>query len=149
MLSCMRLLYVSIHYTKLAGLRVGMAFSSEQITELINRVKSPYNISELNIKTALFQLEIKEDFDIKLKEILEEKKRLLQDLENIPSIRKIYPSDTNFFLIEFKDGEAAYNKLFEEKILTSKRFPSIPNCLRINIGAKEENDVLLEILKNI
>lgn len=64
-------------------------------------------------------------------------------------LKKVYPTDANFFLIEFKDVEKVYEKLLEKEILTSKRSPQILNCIRINVGCREENIQLIQVLKSI
>ena len=133
----------------LAGLRVGMAIASSFIISLFNRTKSPYNISEINMKTALKELSNLEIFKLKLNSVNLIKERLFNALQVAKSVKKVYPSDANFFLIEFEDGEKAYDILLEQQILTSKRFPSIPNALRINVGTIEETEKLIKIVKMI
>ncbi len=133
----------------LAGLRIGMAIASPFIISLISKVKSPYNISSVNIQMALMQLNSYDDYRFKLNEILTEKSRMQKKLSELETVVKIYPSQANFFLVEFAEAGKTYEKLLEKNILTSKRFPSIPGCLRINIGTSEENDFLIETLKNL
>lgn len=133
----------------LAGLRIGMAFASEYIIGLFNRTKSPYNISEINLNTAIKELSNTNVFKIKLDNILLQKQNLKAALTEIKIVTRIYPSDANFFLIEVNNAEKVYQLLIDHKILTSKRFPTIPNALRINIGSREENEKLIKILKNI
>ena len=133
----------------LAGLRIGMAFSSEFIINLINTVKSPYNISDINSKTALKELAYRDVFTLKMNNIKLQKEKLLQVLTKAKCVKKVYPSDANFFLVEFINVENVYDIFLSQKILTSKRFPSIPNTLRINIGTNEENEKLIKIINMI
>ncbi|CAD7815217.1 Histidinol-phosphate aminotransferase [Chryseobacterium aquaeductus] len=133
----------------LAGARVGIAFSSEEIINLIYTVKSPYNVNVLSQNLVLEKLNQIADFQNNLSEILQEKKWLNYQFENVECVSKVFPSDANFFLVEFKNAEKVYNKLTENEILTSKRFPQIPNCIRINVGNRTENETLIAILKNI
>lgn len=133
----------------MAGLRVGIGFSSKEIADLILTIKPPYNLSSESQKLALEQLEDSESYDRNLKTILDQKEKLFADLSDLKYIKKIFPSDANFFLIEFEDADLIYNKLLEENILTSLRHPSILNCLRINVGTPEENSQLISVLKKI
>lgn len=133
----------------MAGLRIGMALASEFIISLFNRTKSPFNISAINIEKALIGLDQLETFETNLAYLKEQKELFYSQLSQIESVTKIYPSDANFFLIEFKNAEEIYTKLVENQILTSKRFPSIPNALRINLGTAEENQKLIQTLKTI
>ena len=57
---------------------------------------------------------------------------------------KIYPSDANFVLIEFQDGNAIYSDLIERKIITRNRSSVVKNTVRISIGTKEENEKLIK-----
>lgn len=133
----------------LAGVRVGIAFSSEEITNLIYTVKSPFNVNVLSQNLVLEKLNNIEDFQNNLNEILKERNWLKTQFENIACISKVFPTDANFFLIEFKNAEKVYSTLLENEILTSKRFPQIPNCIRLNVGSKKENEKLINVLKNI
>ena len=133
----------------LAGARVGMGFSSAEIAALVYTVKSPYNVSVLNQEAALDALNSKENYLKTLEIILKEKEILWSELEKIPLVKKVYPSDANFFLVKFDHAEKIYHKLLIDNILTSIRHPSIPNCLRINVGTPEENLKLISALKNI
>ena len=133
----------------MAGLRIGMAISSPFITQLIQTVKSPYNVSEANIENALQLLENQIEIENGIQQIKREKIRLQNALKKLSCVQKIYPSDANFFLIEFANCESIYSKLVEARILTSKRFPSIPNALRINVGSQKENDILIKELSQL
>ncbi|MCX8532547.1 histidinol-phosphate transaminase [Chryseobacterium luquanense] len=133
----------------LAGARVGIAYSSIEITNLIYTVKSPYNVNVLSQNLVLEKLDQIEDFQNNLNEILKERDWLKDQLKNLECISKVFPTDANFFLIEFENGEKVYSTLIKNKILTSKRFPQIPNCIRLNVGNRDENETLITILKSI
>ena len=133
----------------MAGLRIGVGFASPEIAVLFNQFKAPYNISSESQKLALKQLENLEELQKNISIILKERDHLKVGLEKLSPISKIFPSDANFFLIEFKNAETAYQKLLEENILTSLRHPALENCLRISVGTAEENSKLLNVLSQI
>jgi histidinol-phosphate aminotransferase len=133
----------------LAGARVGMAYASENIIALFNRVKPPYNISTLNQTAAIAALDDIEGFQETVATILNQKDRLLAELPNIKCVTKVFPSDANFILVETTDANAVYKKLVDEKIIVRNRNSVIKNCLRITVGNEEENDKLLEQLRMI
>lgn len=133
----------------LAGARVGAAYASREIVGLINTVKGPYNVNSFSLELAVKTLDQQEIFKENLRNILAEKEWLRNQLQNIGCINKIFPSDTNFFLIQFDNVEKVYQKMISEEILTSKRAPAIPDCIRINIGNREENTKFINVLKNI
>lgn len=133
----------------MAGARVGIAYASEEIIKLIYTVKAPYNVNSLSLNLASESLKNINEFKNNLQEILSERAWLNEEFKNIKCVQKIFPTDANFFLIEFKDAENVFFKLLENEILTSKRFPQIPNCIRINVGKREENKQLINVLKTI
>ncbi|MEN4760573.1 histidinol-phosphate transaminase [Chryseobacterium sp. C39-AII1] len=131
-----------------AGARVGVAYASEEIINFINLVKAPYNVNSLSQELIINALENIDEFNQNLENIVIEREWLRSEFSNLNCINKIYPTDANFFLIDFKDIEQIYENLTSSEILTSKRAPAIPNCIRINIGTRAENEKLINILKN-
>ena len=133
----------------LAAARVGVAYSSESITSLFNKVKPPYNVSKTNQFSVIEALENINEFKKNIKFILEEKERIQTEIVHLPFVKKVYPSDANFLLIEVKDANLLYNQLIEQKIIIRNRDKQIKNTVRITIGSKGENKLLLNALKNI
>lgn len=133
----------------MAGARVGIAYSSKEIIKLINTVKAPYNVNSLSSNKVIELIDKQENVKQNIKSILNEISWLKNEFQSVNCIKKVYPTDANFFLIEFEDVEKVYDKLLEKEILTSKRSPQIPNCIRINVGTREENIQLIEVLKSI
>lgn len=133
----------------LAGARVGMAIMSEELITYYNKVKTPYNVSSIDQQAAMDALADKATFEQNLHTILSEKERVKKGFEQSKLIEKIYPSDTNFFLVKATDGEALYKQLITHKIVVRNQHRIIPNCLRITIGKPEENNQLLTALKAI
>lgn len=133
----------------LAAVRVGMAFSNPAIVEYLNKLKPPYNISTINQKAVLRKLERIEEYKKQIGKIKTERERLSAKLKKLSIIKKIYPSDANFLLVNVKKANYVYNTLIEKKIVTRNRSSIIDNCLRITIGKKSENDKLINALKKI
>lgn len=133
----------------LASARVGIAFASEDIVQLLNNVKMPYNISKLNQDAALEALENQSEFKKNIEIILKEKEELIKALTDLKLVKKIYPSDANFLLVEFRNANATYQNLVSQKIITRNRHTLVNNCIRITVGAPSENRQLLRALKNI
>ena len=133
----------------LAAARVGVAYSSESITSLFNKVKPPYNVSKTNQFSVIEALENIDELKKNIKFILEEKELIQTEIVQLPFVKKIYPSDANFLLIEVKDANLLYNQLIEQKIIIRNRDKQIKNTVRITIGSKGENKLLLNALKNI
>ena len=133
----------------LAGARVGIAYANKEIIKLYNKVKPPYNISELNQQAAITALENYQAYSTILARIISEKKRLIKELQKIKLIKKIYPSDANFLLVEVGNANKLYSDLISKKIITRNRNVQVSNCLRITVGTPEENDNLLNALNTL
>lgn len=131
----------------LAGARVGMAYSNPEIIELLNKVKPPYNVSQLNQQEALKVLKSKTQFEERNREILNEKARLKNELNQFKWIKRIYPSDANFWLIEVENATQTYDFLVAKKIIIRNRDKVLRNCLRITIGTASENNQLIKELQ--
>jgi histidinol-phosphate aminotransferase len=133
----------------LAGARVGIAYASKPILKLFNKVKPPYNISQLNQVAALQVLSDTALFDRRVHFILYEKERIKKTLRELPLVKKIYPSDANFLLVEVEDANLTYQQLLGQKVIVRNRHNYVKNCIRISIGDHEENNRLLEALKSL
>ncbi|MCG8238740.1 histidinol-phosphate transaminase [Tenacibaculum finnmarkense] len=133
----------------LAGVRVGAAYANQQVIDLYNKVKPPYNVSALNQEAVLKSLGNLDEFEINKNNIINEKETLINELKKIDFVKKIYPSEANFILIEVTNADLIYNKLVSEKIIIRNRTTLIDNCLRITVGKSEENRKLIKTLANL
>ena len=75
----------------MAGIRLGMAFASEEIISLFNKVKPPYNINVLTQKTALKGMSNTKEVYKNVNTILEERARLEELLPDYSFVQKVYP----------------------------------------------------------
>jgi histidinol-phosphate aminotransferase len=133
----------------LAGARVGMAYADAKIITVFNKVKPPYNVSELNQRAILKALENHSEFENKKEVILIQKELLINILRDLSKVKKIYPSETNFLLIELDDADTTYNDLVSKKIITRNRNTLVKNCIRITVGSPEENQKLIAAFKQL
>ncbi|WDF48057.1 histidinol-phosphate transaminase [Chryseobacterium sp. KACC 21268] len=135
----------------MASVRVGIAYASEEIIKFYNKTKPPYNISQLNQNAILNALNDENINQVSenIKLILNEKKSLIQNLQQLKLIKKIFPSDANFILIEVENADLIYQKLVDENVIVRNRNSVIKNCLRITIGSPQENLKLIETLQKL
>jgi len=131
----------------MAGLRLGLAFATPYIMEIFSQVKYPYNINVASIKmaTGILQNGIADQ----TAEIIGERESLAQKLAKLDIVEKVYPSDANFLLVKFNDPNTVYGYLIEKGIIVRNRntVPGCAGCLRISVGRKNENDLLLKALE--
>ena len=133
----------------LASVRVGMAFSNEQIIKYFNKMKPPYNISTINRKAALKKTNRLNESKDQIVKIKKEKRRLSFHLEKMEIIEKVYPSDSNFLLVKVKNADYVYNYLVDKSIIVRNRSNVIKNCIRITVGTRTENSRLINALNSI
>jgi len=131
----------------LAAARIGIAYASETIIALMQKVKPPYNVSSLNQEAALKALDNEHVIAHQKAHILEQRTYLETSLSQLPIVKKVFPSDANFILIEVDDADKLYEHLVIKNIVVRNRNTIIKNCLRITIGTIVENQYLIEVLK--
>ena len=135
----------------LAGLRLGMAFASQPIIELMNKVKYPYNI---NTATQLLALEALDNIEWVNKHIsttVLEREKLKAELLNLSDTETVFPSDANFLLVKMKGARNIYEELCLKGIIVRDRSKVVlcDDCLRITIGTESENKILIEALNKM
>lgn len=135
----------------LAAIRLGMCFASEEIIGILNKIKPPYNISLLSQQTAIEELHFEVRKNRWVSEIISEREKLREGLSKIDSIKKIYPSDANFLLVKITNARSVYEALVKKGIIVRDRSNVIlcDDCLRITIGTQQENQILLNELKQV
>lgn len=134
-----------------AAIRLGMAFASEEIIALFNKVKYPYNVNLLTQQQALKALDEKIDVEKWASTILQERNRMIRAFELLPMCEKVYPTDANFFLAKMTDAQGIYDYLVSKGIIVRNRtnVALCHNCLRVTIGSTVENQGLLAALRTM
>jgi len=132
----------------MAGIRLGMAFASEEIINLFNKVKPPYNINVLTQKTALDGMANTKGVYENVNTILAERTKLEELLPNFSFVQKVYPSDANFLLAKVDQPNKLYKHLVQKGIVIRNRSKVVlcDGCLRFTIGQPKENEQLLTAL---
>lgn len=135
----------------MAGVRLGICYASEEIIEVFNRIKPPYNVNILTQRCALKRFDKINVVDEEVKKILKERIRLIAGLEEIKFVEKIYPTDANFVLVKVDDADKRYNQLIEKGIVIRNRTtqPLCENTLRFTVGTKKETKLLLKALSEL
>ncbi|SOD11931.1 histidinol-phosphate transaminase [Pedobacter xixiisoli] len=135
----------------LAALRLGMAFSSTHVIDILNKVKPPYNINQATQDLALAALENIQQVNEWIKLTVSERDRLGNALSRLEKVRKIYPSDANFILAQIDDAHGVYHQLVNQGIIVRDRSKVVlcDDCLRITVGTVEENNQLLTALEQL
>ncbi len=115
--------------------------------EVLQKIRPPYNINSLTQEKAIEMLERSELIQRQIQILTEEKAKLEEEIPKIPEVKKVYPSNANFLLVEFEDAKATYAELLEKGIVLRDRTSQVSNTLRITVGTPEENEQLIKALR--
>lgn len=135
----------------LAGLRLGMAFASEEVIDIYNKIKPPYNIGQATQDIVLRALDNVEDVNEMIRILVQERDILAEQLSSLSLVQHVYPSDANFLLVKVKNAKNVYAALLGKGIVVRDRsnVQLCDDCLRITVGKPDENVTLLNSLKDI
>lgn len=134
----------------LAGARVGIGIASPEIQGYMKKTKAPYNVNILSQQVALNSLEDQDGFRLKVSTIIEEREKLLVELGRLHMVKKVFPSNANFLLVQFYDSPRVFAYLIQNGIVARDRSKEkwCEGCIRLTIGTPDENGYLLEVLKS-
>lgn len=133
----------------MAALRLGMAFASKQIIDILNQIKPPYNVNGATQQFALEALENEAWKNSSVEKILKLREALKTALNKVSCVQKIYPTDANFLFVKVDNAKKVFTHLIDHKIIVRDRSKVVlcEGCLRITVGTEEENNALIETLK--
>ncbi|MEM1657752.1 MAG: histidinol-phosphate transaminase [Candidatus Jordarchaeales archaeon] len=138
----------------MAGLRLGVALSNEEVANFLRKGLQPYNVNVIAQYTALTMLKHWDYVARKIEEIKEQRKILWEKLSEIEGL-KVYPSRANFLLIRIMKKNVSAKKVQEglmmKGILVRERsgLPLLDNCLRITVCPSRGAEKLLSALKEM
>ena len=135
----------------LAGIRLGICIASEEIVDILNKIKPPYNINSLTQERAISALKDWDTTQEQITQLIAERKGLFAQLEKISFVEKVYPSDANFLLVRVDDANKRYAQLIQNDIVVRNRSKQVgcENCLRFSVGTPQENQILIETLNRL
>lgn len=126
----------------LAGLRVGFGIAGQEIMTLLTKVKPPYNLNSFSQTAAMVYLSHMEEMKTAVAAILSERERIMPILASLSGFQ-VYPSKSNFIFLK-GDTQAVAKAT---KNLAVLRY--FGDYLRITVGTREENDQLIERLRQV
>ena len=135
----------------LAGARIGLCISSPEIAKLIYMVKYPYNVPVLSQVYAAKALSRAAIVRSEVKRIISERGRVRALLEGIRGVHEVFDSDANFLLVRLEKAHEVFLALREKGIIVRDRSREVlcDSCLRITIGSEEENDMMINAVREV
>ncbi len=134
----------------LAGLRIGYAAVPEELGQILNRVRQPFNVNSIAQAAAIAAMDDEEFVEKSLVHNRVEMEKITIAVEGMGL--SVTPSFTNFLLIELagRDGQEIYNRLLNKGIIVRPMAPyGLPGTIRVTPGLAGENDLFLEALEEV
>ncbi len=132
-----------------AGLRIGIALADGLITNVLHKIKPPYNLSTIAMEQAMNILKKEELIKTQIHLLTADRDNLKSDLNRLTCVKYVFPSDANFLLVQVDNANNVYAFLREKGIIVRNRSTQFQcaDCLRFTVGTPVENKLLLNSLK--
>lgn len=133
----------------LAGVRLGYLCGAAALVDEIDKVRPPYNVSVLNAEATLFALEHADEYARQAALLRAERERLQVALRGLPGVRA-FRSEANMILVRVPDSMRAFEGMKARGVLVKHvagLHPLLANCLRLTVGMPEENELMIQSLK--
>jgi histidinol-phosphate aminotransferase len=133
----------------LAGVRLGYLCGESELVHEIDKVRPPYNVSALNAEAALFALAHADEYARQAALLKSERTRLQGLLAALPGVHA-FPSEANMILVRVADARRTFEGMKQRGVLIKHiagLHPLLANCLRLTVGAPNENDAMMAALK--
>lgn len=133
----------------LAALRLGMAFASEDLIKLLNKIKYPYNVNGLTQKQLIENIGNIDFVKKSVEMLIQNRKKIVTELSRLDIVTKIFPSDANYLLVKFTEAKKVFDYLIEHKTIVRDRSKVIlcEDSLRISVGTEKENAQIISLLQ--
>ena len=135
----------------MAGIRLGICMANPLAISFLKRIKPPYNVNELSQQRALSALQDLSRTEAEIEKLRTSREYLRNELQSIPFVQKVYPSDANFILARVDDAKSRYRQLLDRGIVVRDRSSQLncENTLRFTVGTPQENRQLLQTLREL
>jgi histidinol-phosphate aminotransferase len=135
----------------LAGVRCGALIGRSRLVDLLGRVLPPYCFPTTSQDAVLRSLtaDAQQELATRRALIVAERQRMMDTLPNVPGIKRVWPSEANFVLVESPDAATLVSRARAAGILLRDFSwdPMLPGCVRITVGSPDENNQLLDALR--
>jgi histidinol-phosphate aminotransferase len=137
----------------LAGARCGAVVAHPGVIDVLGNVAQPYAMPSPIIAAAMQRLtpEALAQTDARITQLIALRESLASRLATLPWVRHVWPSDTNFLLVDVDDANGLVARLHQRNLLV-RAFPDKPgleHSVRISIGTPDQQKSLLNALECI
>jgi histidinol-phosphate aminotransferase len=133
----------------LAGLRVGYGIGPAPLLDEMNKIRGPFNTSNVAQAAALAAIDDREHVQRSIESNRTGLAQLSAGLQKLGV--KYVPSFTNFLLVDFGfETEPLSDQMLKRSVIVRPmRWMGFPNCIRVSVGTREENEKFLQVLTEL
>lgn len=133
----------------LAGLRLGYGITFKDLAKFLDSLRQPFNLNYIAYKAGIAALEDKEHLQKTISLVKKGRAYLSKHLSKMGF--KVYPSQTNFLMVDFGEKcEFLYkNLLLKGLLLRPLSAYGFSTCVRITIGTPKQNQILIKTIKSL
>lgn len=133
-----------------AGIRAGVAIAAPDVISLLRKVEAPYPIPQPVAREIIKILapKNKSKLDKKRAATMERKAVWEKRIGAWNEVIEVFPSDTNFVLVRFKDASSVIKKCRKNNMILrdQSHVKGLENCIRITIGSDEDMALLESVV---
>jgi histidinol-phosphate aminotransferase len=136
-----------------AGIRVGWVRVHEALSQELEKVRQPFNLNTASQDIATLALtDLAPVLETHITSIVAERERLATELDRY-EVLQCFPSDANFLLVQHTGDVPKFCRALLDREIAVRQFSTgdsrLRSCIRITIGTPEENQRLVEALRDI
>lgn len=134
----------------LAGLRLGSIIAQAHVIAAFKKIIAPFTISSITIELAANALEMNDWFAAAVDNIQNSREWLINELQKIPVVEKVYSSEANFILVKTSRAKQL-TRWFAGKNIAVRDFPPhslLHDHIRITVGDEQQNQLLIATLSS-
>lgn len=132
-----------------AGIRLSVVYAVPQLIRYLDSVCADHPVATPVLREAVDVVKRPYDVDKWVKQILDERDKVMAAFRQLPVCEKIFPTHSNFFLTKVRRSAHVYDYLLSQGIAVRycRSLEMCEDCLRISIGLTSDNDKLLGALR--
>ncbi len=134
----------------LAAARIGCVIADPDVIAVLRRCQAPYPVPAPSAQRALRALatdSLRQTRE-RTERTREERERMRVAIAELPGVRRVYPSQTNFLLVRLDEPAVGFERLLDAGVVVRdmRAMPQLGDALRISLGTPTQNDRVLSAL---
>ncbi len=126
----------------------GSVIGPVDVINILNAIQAPYALATPVVECVEDALTDERLIEARkqVEETVREREQLMDAVSRFGFVTRVWPSDTNFFLISVSDVERVLGLAAADNVLLRYFGNDLADCVRITVGSRDENDRLLAAL---